>query len=70
MIIFAVLYWRDAFIHVAAEMLKITFTFSMLSCDWRDDQIRILQGNSVQPWNSLLHVFCKYLCTSQRTTRA
>lgn len=28
-------------------MLKITFTFSMLSCDWRDDQIRILQGNSV-----------------------
>jgi hypothetical protein len=46
MIIFAVLYWRDAFIHVAAEMLKITFTFSMLSCDWRDDQIRILQGNS------------------------
>ncbi len=28
-------------------MLKITFTFSILSCDWRDDQIRILQGNSV-----------------------
>src|SRR5690606_22720061 len=27
-------------------MLKITFTFSIMSCDWRDDQIRRLQGNS------------------------
>gem|GEM_PF-4826589 len=58
--IFAVLYSRDAFIHASAEMLKITFTFSMLSCDWRDDQIRILQGNSVEPHGpslaSLLHI--------------
>ena len=57
--IFAVLYGRDTFIHVNAEMLKITFTFSMLSCDWRDDQIRMLQGNSVEPHGlsitSLLH---------------
>ena len=47
-----VIYLRNTFIHVCAEMLKITFTFSMLSCDWRDDQIRILQGNSVLPMES------------------
>ena len=53
--IFAVLYGRDTFIHVNAEMLKITFTFSMLSCDERDDPIRVLQGNSEQiTWVLLL----------------
>jgi len=26
---------------------KATFTFGISSCDWRDDQIRILQGTNV-----------------------
>ena len=34
------------FIHVICDYAKENLTFSMCSCDWRDDQIRRLQGIS------------------------
>ena len=45
-----VIYLRNTFIHVCAEMLKITFTFSMLSCDWRDDLSEYYRTTLTFPW--------------------
>jgi len=33
-------------------MPQVTNTCSMLSCNWRDDQIRILQGAQTSTWVS------------------
>ncbi len=41
---FRVIYFAQYIIHVSAELVEVTNTFTLLSCDWRDDQIRILQG--------------------------
>ena len=39
-----VIYLAQYIIHVSAERSKVTNTFGLLSCSWRDDQIRMLQG--------------------------
>ena len=42
-----VIYLAQYIIHVSAERSKVTNTFGLLSCSWRDDQIRMLQGDCV-----------------------
>ena len=45
-----VLYFTHYITHVVAEISKVTNTFDLLSCDWRDDQIRMLQGAQIFTW--------------------
>ncbi|MFW2175865.1 hypothetical protein ACG95N_20420 [Acinetobacter guillouiae] len=45
-----VIYFPQYITHVVAETSKVTNTFDLLSCDWRDDQIRRLQGAQKFTW--------------------